>query len=210
MTENNCKNKNLVEFKYKRTRRISGVGEYITRNIIPNFKEMKSKGIYLEVGCGHGHWLSSYAKSNSQNFYVGIDLISKRIIKADRKKETFKLNNLFFLKAEASEFLQALPNDLPIFKTFIMHPDPWPKKRHFKKRLIQSTFLNLLAEKSLNNSNLFFKTDHQGYFDWTTHLIKESPHWILENKAWPHDAGSFFSDLFKTSSFCSAKLNKKN
>ena len=85
-----------------------------------------------------------------------------------------------------------------------MYSDPWPKKRHFKKRLIQNTFLNLLAEKSLINSNLFFKTDHHGYFDWTTRLLKDSPLWSEGEEKWPHDAGSFFADLLETSLTCSA------
>jgi tRNA (guanine-N7-)-methyltransferase len=205
--ENETQNNNLAEFELKKAKRICGVGEFISSLIFPKVRENNAKGICLEIGCGHGHWLSSYAESDSQNIFVGIDLISKRIRKAERKKDSLKLENLFFLKAEASEFLHALPNDLPVMKTFIMYSDPWPKKRHFKKRLIQSNFLSLLAEKSYNNSNLFFKTDHQGYFDWTTHLIKDSSHWTFSKKEWPHDAGSFFGELFQSSINCSAKIS---
>ena len=206
VTENEAQIKSLAEFELKKAKRIGGVGEYIKRQIFPKVREKNAGGICLEIGCGHGHWLSSYAQSDSQNIFVGIDLISKRIRKAERKKDFSKLENLFFLKAEASEFLQELHRDLPILSTFIMYSDPWPKKRHFKKRLIQNSFLNLLAEKSCKNSNLFFKTDHQGYFDWTTHLIKVSPRWTVGEEKWPHDAGSFFADLLETSLTCSAKL----
>ena len=207
MIENETENNNHAEFELKRASRINGVGEFINRIISPKVKEKNSRGICLEIGCGHGHWLSSYAESDSQNIFVGIDLISKRIRKAERKKDSFKLKNLFFLKAEASEFLRALPSDLPVIKTFIMYSDPWPKKRHFKKRLIQNNFLSLLAEKSHINSNLFFKTDHRGYFDWTTHLIKDSSHWTYSKEKWPHDAGSFFGELFPSSFYCSAKTS---
>jgi len=206
VTENKAQIKSLAEFKLKKAKRVSGVGEYINRKISPKVREMNASGICLEIGCGHGHWLSSYAQSDSQNIFVGIDLISIRIRKAERKKDFSKLENLFFLKAEAGEFLHALPRDLPILSTYIMYSDPWPKKRHFKKRLIQNTFLDLLAEKSFMNSNLFFKTDHHGYFDWTTHLLKDSPQWSLGEEKWPHDAGSFFADLLETSLTCSAKL----
>ena len=206
MIENEAQNKNLAEFELKKAKRICGVGEFINKVIFPKVREKNARGICLEIGCGHGHWLSSYAESDSQNIFVGIDLISKRIRKAERKKEVFKLENLFFLKAEASEFLHALPKDLPIMKTIIMYSDPWPKKRHFKKRLIQNNFLSLLADKSYNNSSLFIKTDHQGYFDWTTHLIKDSPHWTFSKEEWPHDAGSFFSELFQSSFSCSAQI----
>ena len=208
VTMNETSNNNLAEFELNRAKRICGVGEYIKQTILPKFVETNAKGIFLEIGCGHGHWLTSYAKSDSQNIFVGIDIVSKRVRKADHKRELFELDNLFFLKVEAGEFLEALPSRLPILKTFIMYPDPWPKKRHFKKRIIQTTFLELLSEKSYSNSSLFFKTDHEGYFDWTTQVLKDSPHWILGKNNWPHDASSFFSDLFKISRVCSAKIHK--
>ena len=208
VTKNETSNNNLAEFELNRAKRICGVGEYIKQTILPKFVETNAKGIFLEIGCGHGHWLTSYAKSDSQNIFVGIDIVSKRVRKADRKRELFELDNLFFLKVEAGEFLLALPSRLPILKTFIMYPDPWPKKRHFKKRIIQTTFLELLSKKSYSNSSLFFKTDHEGYFDWTTQVLKDSPHWILGKNNWPHDASSFFSDLFKISRVCSARIHK--
>jgi tRNA G46 methylase TrmB len=111
--ENETQNNNLAKFELKKAKRVCGVGEFISSLIFPKVRENNAKGICLEIGCGHGHWLSSYAESDSQNIFVGIDLISKRIRKAERKKDSLKLENLFFLKAEASEFLHALPNDLP-------------------------------------------------------------------------------------------------
>ena len=152
--------------------RIGRVGDFITTNIIPKLASNNSNCVNLEIGCGHGHWLTSLASSNKNELFVGIDLLSKRIRKADRKKELAYLDNVFFLKAEASEFLEALPKKIHIKNTFVMYPDPWPKKRHHKNRLIQQSFLSLLHDKSQKESKLFFKTDHVAYFEWTKKILR--------------------------------------
>ena len=184
--------------------RIGRVGDFITTNIIPKLASNNSNCVNLEIGCGHGHWLTSLASSNKNELFVGIDLLSKRIRKADRKKELADLDNVFFLKAEASEFLEALPKKIHIKKTYVMYPDPWPKKRHHKNRLIQDSFLCLLHDKSIKESKLFFKTDHMAYFEWTKQIILKSASWELGSEEWPHNASSYFDDLFESSNSCSA------
>ena len=73
---------------------------------------------------------------------VGIDLITKRVSKATAKKEKRNLSNLFFYKAEAVEFISLIPDSIKIQNTFVMFPDPWPKHKHHKRRLIQHDFLS--------------------------------------------------------------------
>ena len=142
----------IAQIAQERALRISRVGEYIASNILSKFNENDSRAINLEIGCGHGHWLTSFAPLCDNDLFVGIDLLSKRIRKADRKKELLNLKNIFFLKAEATEFLEALPENLYLSNTFIMHPDPWPKKKHHKNRLIQDSFLKALHNRSKHGS----------------------------------------------------------
>ena len=194
----------INQIAQERLTRIGRVGDFIARNIIPKLASSKSNIVNLEIGCGHGHWLTSLASSRKNELFVGIDLLSKRVRKADRKKELALLDNVFFLKAEASEFLEALPKKICIKNTFVMFPDPWPKKRHHKNRLIQDSFLCLLHDKSIKESKLFFKTDHMAYFEWTKQIILESASWELGSEEWPHNASSYFDDLFESSNSCSA------
>jgi tRNA (guanine-N7-)-methyltransferase len=194
----------ISEIAQERIKRISRVGDYIANYVNPILESKRLNSFNLEIGCGHGHWLTSLASHSENELFVGIDLLTKRIKKADRKKEILKLDNVFFLKAEASEFLDALPKNLNIKNTFVMYPDPWPKKRHHKNRLIQETFLHTLHDKSYNESKLFFKTDHEGYFGWAKDIIHGSAFWNLDSEAWPHDAPSYFDDLFESSNTCSA------
>jgi len=194
----------INQIAQERLTRISRVGDFIATNIIPKLSSSNSNCVNLEIGCGHGHWLSSLASLRKKELFVGIDLLSKRIRKADRKKELAYLDNVFFLKAEASEFLEALPKKIHIKNTFVMYPDPWPKKRHHKNRLIQDSFLSLLHINSQKESKLFFKTDHVAYFEWTKQIISESASWDLGSEPWPHNASSYFDDLFESSNSCSA------
>ena len=188
----------------ERALRIDRVGEYIASNILTKLNANDSGAMNLEIGCGHGHWLTSLASQQGEDIFVGIDLLSKRIRKSDRKKELLNISNIFFLKAEANEFLESIPKNIFLKNIYVMYPDPWPKKRHHKNRLIQNSFLQTLREKSRPGSKLFFKTDHEPYFDWTKKVLTKSSSWVLGSDSWPHDGTSYFQGLFQDSYACSA------
>ena len=97
--------------------------------------------ILFEAGCGHGHWLTDYAQANPNTICVGIDLISWRIRKGNDKKSKRGLRNLHFYKAELGEFLEALPNSIKFERTILLFPDPWPKARHHRRRMVQTCLL---------------------------------------------------------------------
>jgi tRNA (guanine-N7-)-methyltransferase len=190
----------------QKTERIDRVGHYLMNHVLPSTKLHKTNQFNLEIGSGHGHWLTSYACNVPSEVFVGIDLISKRVKKSETKKKNHKLKNVFFIKAEVSEFLQSLPECLKINSTIIMFPDPWPKKRHFKNRIIQNDFLTSLSQISSRTSKLFFRTDDKPYFDWTTNIIQNHNNWELCLTEWPHESNSFFQDLFNDSFTCTARI----
>lgn len=153
----------------------------------------------FELGCGHGHWLAAYAAARPEETCVGIDLISDRIEKALRKKEKAGLTNTTFLKAEATEFLDALPEGALAARTFILYPDPWPKKKHHKNRFIQPESLTALAAKSAPGARLHFRTDDAGYHAWTCEALAAHPRWeILPDEPWPFEQVTFFEERMRT------------
>jgi len=155
-------------------------------------------GFTLEIGCGHGHWLAAYAKANPDEFCLGIDLITGRIAKSLRKQELQSIKNISFLKAEATEVLDALTPVHKIEKVFILYPDPWPKRRHHKNRFLCAENLSRLAKASTDNAKLYFRTDDADYFDWTVRELKSHPHWqICEGDSWPFETPTFFEELTK-------------
>ena len=148
----------------------------------------RSQNISFEIGCGKGHWLSSYAVAFPNEICVGIDIISERVKDSQRRAKNKNAQNAFFYKAEASEFLEAMPRDMRLDKIFIFFPDPWPKERHHKRRLMQQSFLDYIRQFAQSGTKLYFRTDHKEYFQWTVDVINENSNWELtEETELPHE-----------------------
>ena len=153
--------------------------------------------VVLELGCGHGHYLTAYAQQHPEVSCLGVDLVTKRIEKARRKRDKRHLENLQFLKAEARELLEAWPDRLRIERVFVLFPDPWPKKRHAKNRLVQPDLLDRLADHAAPGTPLHFRTDDPQNFAWVMDVIASHARWeICDEAAWPFENPSFFQDLF--------------
>lgn len=147
----------------------------------------------LEVGCGHGHFLTAYAKAHPNELCVGIDIIMDRLERADRKKNRAAADNLVFVRAEAWEFLEALPAGVTFQKYFILFPDPWPKRRHQKNRILQEAFLTELAKRSGVGALLHFRTDYAPYFTDARLAVQEHPLWHLsDHLLWPFEQETVF------------------
>jgi tRNA (guanine-N7-)-methyltransferase len=155
-------------------------------------------GLTFELGCGHGHWLAAYAAAHPDEFCVGIDLITHRVERSVRKQTLGKLDNVLFLKAEATEFLDALSATVALRKIFILYPDPWPKKKHHKNRFINAENLARLAAHAAPGARLHFRTDNADYFAWTGEHLAAHPGWRVEPAAaWPFEQKTFFEERMK-------------
>ena len=152
--------------------------------------------INLEIGCGHGHYLVAYADKHRDEFCIGIDLINKRIEKANNKVRRLGLTNMIFFKAHAKELLQVLTKPPSLIKIFILFPDPWPKRRHSKYRLIQPEFLSGLASLASPDASIFFRTDHKEYFKWAKAVFAAHNDWSIEpTMKWPFESSSYFQEM---------------
>ena len=171
--------------------RVAGLGRQIRSAFAGN------PPVTLEIGCGHGHYLTAYALQHPETTCLGIDLVTKRIQKACLKRDKRNLGNLHFLKAEVQECLSAWPRELKLERIFILFPDPWPKKRHAKNRIIQSSLLDELARLALPGAALHFRTDHRANYEWGREIITAHPAWLEQPEApWPFENPSFFQNLF--------------
>jgi tRNA (guanine-N7-)-methyltransferase len=147
-----------------------------------------------ELGCGHGHFLTAYAQAHPGKLCVGIDLVGERIERAQRKRDRAGLANLFFVQAEARLFLATLPAGVLFSHVFILFPDPWPKLRHHKHRVLQSGFLTVAAEHATDDSQLCFRTDFAPYFNQTHALTRAHPHWQITDEPWPFEFNTVFQN----------------
>lgn len=145
-----------------------------------------------ELGSGHGHFLTAYATAHPEKLCIGVDIVSERVERALRKRDRANLENLFFVHAEARLFLETLPPDAWVSELFILFPDPWPKVRHHKHRILQPGFLTAVAQRSRENSRLCFRTDHTAYFSRAQHVVREHPAWQTSAEAWPFEFNTVF------------------
>ena len=154
--------------------------------------------ILFEAGCGHGHWLASFAEAHPATQCVGIDLISWRIRKGLQKREKRELHNLHFYKAELNEFLEVLPGSIRFEQTVLLFPDPWPKARHHRRRMVQTAFLDEVAKRTDPGGRFCFRSDDRAYFDWTIEHLESHPNWRIDRSAeWPHENDTYFQDLME-------------
>ena len=152
--------------------------------------------ILFEAGCGHGHWLTDYAEANPGIICAGIDLISWRIRKGNEKKAKRGLQNLHFYKAELSEFLGALPAAIRFDRTVLLFPDPWPKAKHHRRRMVQPSFLGEVARRTDRGGEFCFRSDDRPYFDWTVEHLSEHSEWEIDEAAqWPYESETYFQGL---------------
>ena len=145
-----------------------------------------------EFGCGHGHFLAAYAQKHPTILCIGLDLDRERIARATRKRERANLPNLHFILAEAGLFLETLTNDATFADVFILFPDPWPKKRHHKNRLIQPDFLSAIHEKAGEETRIFFRTDHEQYFSQAQSVFKQHSKWLVVDEPWQFEHETVF------------------
>ena len=179
-------NGRTVEYRARMERRRIGLINRIAH--IPAFPQ----GITLEIGSGHGHFLVAYAQANMDRSCIGVDIVSERVARAIRKRDRAKLPNLQFIHADARLFLEVLPADRPLSEIFLLFPDPWPKQRHHKHRIIQPSFLTALADRAGKGARLFFRTDFRPYFDDAMATLRQHSRWELREEAWPFEYETVF------------------
>jgi tRNA (guanine-N7-)-methyltransferase len=152
-----------------------------------------ARPITWEIGSGHGHFLVQYAAAFPEKFCVGVDIIRDRLERSDRKRDRAQLVNCHFVGAEAREFFDALPAATTLAEIWVLFPDPWPKKRHHKNRILQAAFLEALASRAGEGARLYFRTDHAEYFSAVAALFPGLPTWRLDPATrWPLEHETVF------------------
>jgi tRNA (guanine-N7-)-methyltransferase len=145
-----------------------------------------------EFGCGHGHFLVAYAQAHPNEFCVGVDIEGDRIERAARKQRRAKADHLHFIQADAGLFLETLPPGQLFRHVFILFPDPWPKKRHHKHRLIQPAFLDHIQLRATDETRIYFRTDYEPYFKDARATFEQHPHWQVTDEPWVFEHETVF------------------
>ena len=139
---------------------------------IPSLVEMfgdPKLNLHLDIGCASGDFLFDLALVNTSWNYLGIEIRERLVKTAKSKVREREINNLFFLFGNAINILNDFQSKFIIknVKSVSFNfPDPWFKKRHYKRRVVQPEFINVLSNCLPKGSLIFIKTDVKDLFDY--------------------------------------------
>lgn len=135
----------------------------------------------LEIGFGMGTATAEIARNSPENDHLGIEVHTPGVGNLLKLIEEQGLSNLRLIQHDAVEVLRDMIADAALDGVHIFFPDPWPKKRHHKRRLIQAEFIRLLCAKLKPGGYLHFATDWEEYAQWTLEALSAEP--LLANTA---------------------------
>ena len=148
----------------------------------------QARSLEVELGCGDASFLIEYARRQPATNFIGVERLLGRLQKLDRKGRRAGLDNVRGIRIESSYFLRYL---LPPQATAALHiyfPDPWPKKKHHRHRLINEQFPALARTALAPGGCVFLRTDDAEYFAQMNEVFgaarefvaTDTPSWLAE------------------------------
>lgn len=162
------------------------------------------KPVIIEYCCGNGAWIAAKAKQHPEYNWVGVEMKFERVRKVWAKIQNYALDNLIVLCGEALLSTQLYIPDESVYDIYVNFPDPWPKNRHAKNRLLQGSFIHEMLRVLRKQGAVTVATDDVGY---SAFLIEEfravkgftsaypAPFYVHE---WPEYGDSYFDSLWRS------------
>ena len=147
---------------------------------IPSLSEMfgdSKLNLHLDIGCAAGEFLFDLALVNTSWNYLGIEIREKLVKNSKLKVLEKEIKNLYFAFGNANNILNDVQSKYIIknLKSISFNfPDPWFKKRHYKRRIIQPEFINMLSSSLQKGTLIFIKTDVKDLFDYMDYTISSN------------------------------------
>jgi tRNA (guanine-N7-)-methyltransferase len=135
----------------------------------------------VDLGCGDGSFLVELAKQNPQRNFLGIERLLGRVRSACRKIARENLSNACVLRIESSYAVaHLLPADSVSFFC-LLFPDPWPKRRHQRRRIVTKEFLDAIHRALVPGGSFVIATDEREYFEEIQRKSGEMPNFVMES-----------------------------
>ena len=156
--------------------------ENLLPNIMPKIDNCGEKPMILEIGFGNGEHLRDLAINNQNSIIIGAEPFANGVA-ALLSAITNESDNVLYPEYKN---IRVYPDDVRLLlqnkdfqnvkfeQIWVLHPDPWPKAKHEKRRLLNHDFLNLLSKYLSQNGQIIIGTDHWGYYDWICEQLKET------------------------------------
>lgn len=117
----------------------------------------------LEIGCGIGDFIVKTAAERPETNFIALDYYNKGCLKTCKRVELHGLKNVRVLRVEARQFIAERIPKSSLAAVYINCPDPWPKQRHRKRRLVQREFVEFLRDYMAPGGEFHFATDFDDY-----------------------------------------------
>ncbi len=174
-----------------RLRNIKGSREHIAESpfVVPDERAQRGRWqelfgnanpLHIEVGMGKGRFLIELAQRNPGINYIGIEKFSSVLLRAVQKQEELMLDNLRFIRMDATEICQVFAKD-EVARIYLNFSDPWPKDRHHKRRLTSREYLERYYQFLRKDGRIEFKTDNRPLFEFSL-LEAEESGWTIQEK----------------------------
>ncbi len=131
--------------------------------------------VSLEIGCGTGDFIASLAQQNPDRNFLATDIYNKGCLKTCRKVDAKGLANVRILRIEGRHLLSNFFKHEELAALYVNCPDPWPKKRHRSRRLVQRAFLDLALFFLRPEGEFYFATDFCDYGEQVAELFQSTP-----------------------------------
>ncbi len=125
--------------------------------------------IRIEIGCGKGNFITEMARLNPDTNFIGIEMFDSVLLRAIEKQEELKLPNLRFVRINALYLSDIF--DKEIDTIYLNFSDPWPKKRHYKRRLTSEQFLDVYDRIFSSDCKIVQKTDNEELFIYSIETL---------------------------------------
>ena len=155
----------------------------------------------LEIGFGRGVFLRHWAKENPKNHIVGIEVRKPLVTLLNQRLDNEKINNASVYHGNGHVFLEDVIEDYRLNSIFVFHPDPWFKKRHHKRRVIHTEFLDLASKKLKTEGKLYISTDVKDLFTEIQSTLNEHPdfqHSPKDSEFWDTHYKTHWDDFSQT------------
>lgn len=131
--------------------------------------------VEVEIGCGKAGFLLRRAQAHPETNFLGIEWANEFFRYAVDRMERWKIPNVRLVRTDASQFVRLQCPRGSLSALHIYHPDPWPKKRHHRRRLFQQPFVAAAAVCLKPGGRLAIQTDHAEYFEIINALVNAEP-----------------------------------
>lgn len=155
-----------------------------------------TKLTYVEIGCGKGKFIIENAERNPDINYIAIEKVPDVILLAAEKVKEKNLKNVSFMMCDAKG-LNEIFEEKSIDRIYLNFSDPWPKAKHYKRRLTYKTFLDVYRYILKDEGAIHFKTDNIGLFEFSLEQFTEDS-WRLENVCFDLHNSEFASENIMT------------